>query len=468
MFKSIFTNSAGILTSRVLGFVRDVLTASILGANIYSDIFFVAFKLPNLFRRIFAEGAFTQAFLPSFTHTHHKGVFSITVFTLLLSAILILTLLVNLFPCAATKAIAIGFSVEENVMAAPFVALNFFYLIFIFSVTFLSAFLQYKHHFATTAFATALLNITLIGALLIARGSPEIEIVQALSYGVLVGGALQLIVHIIAIYKLGVHKLLCAGVLHFSKKAQRAKKDSQKFFKQFIPAIWGNSSAQLSAFIDTWLASFLVSGSISYLYYANRVYQLPLALFAIATTVAVFPKVAKHIKHNRHKEALQQLKQAFWFLTAFLSLFSVGGIILSHEVTQLLFQRGEFTTHDTLNTSSVLRMYLIGLIPYGLSKLLSLWLYAHQQQLKAAKIATVSLSFNIILSLLLIIPMGASGLALASSLAGFVNLLLVMRSFGKENLYAILSLKFTLLTFFGLLIFTLLILQLKEIIVATF
>jgi len=133
MLKNIFTNSFGILFSRLLGFMRDVLIASYLGANIYSDIFFIAFKLPNLFRRIFAEGAFVQVFLPAFTK------------------------------------LAIGFAPHTVAVAAPFVAINFYYLILIFSVTFLSSLLQYKNHFATTAFATALLNISLICAVLLSR-----------------------------------------------------------------------------------------------------------------------------------------------------------------------------------------------------------------------------------------------------------------------------------------------------------
>ena len=159
MFKAIFTNTFGILFSRVLGFVRDLMTASFLGANVYSDIFFIAFKLPNLFRRIFAEGAFTQVFLPSFTRSTKKSLFSVHIFVIFLSIILLLTFLVNIAPDLAAKALAIGFDEKTIGIAAPYVAINFYYLPLIFAITFLSTLLQYKHHFGVTAFSTGLLNI---------------------------------------------------------------------------------------------------------------------------------------------------------------------------------------------------------------------------------------------------------------------------------------------------------------------
>ncbi|MEO1954244.1 MAG: lipid II flippase MurJ, partial [Campylobacterales bacterium] len=143
------------LISRIFGFIRDLLTASVLGAGVYSDIFFIAFKLPNLFRRIFAEGAFTQVFIPAFVRSAKKSVFSVHIFLLFLSIILTLTLIVNIAPALATKTIAVGFSDETISIASTFVAINFWYLPLIFSVTFLSTLLQYKHHFATTAFSTA-------------------------------------------------------------------------------------------------------------------------------------------------------------------------------------------------------------------------------------------------------------------------------------------------------------------------
>ncbi len=444
MFKAIFTNSFGILFSRILGFVRDLLTASFLGANIYSDIFFVAFKLPNLFRRIFAEGAFSQSFIPGFTRSAHKGVFAVYIAALFFFFILLMTLTVTLFPTFAAKLIAIGFDEVSITLAAPYVAINFWYLPLIFLVTFLAALLQYKHHFATTAFATGLLNITLIIALLFSHGRAPQEIVFALSIGVVVGGLLQLLLHIIAIKRNGLCPLLVGGFRHLRQKRSLILQDTKKFKKEFIPAIWGNSTAQVSAFLDTWLASFLASGAISYLYYANRVFQLPLALFAIATSVAIFPKVSRYLKNNDTKTAHDYMFKAFWFLSYLLTFSTVGGFVLSHEITQLLFERSAFSAQDTLNTSLVLQMYMIGLLPFGLSKLFSLWLYASQKQLQAAKIATYSLSSNIVFSLVLIAPLGAMGLALASSISGFVAFFFTLKAFGFEKFFAFLCSKHSL------------------------
>ncbi|MEA2111137.1 MAG: murein biosynthesis integral membrane protein MurJ [Campylobacterota bacterium] len=462
MFKTIFTNSFGILFSRILGLGRDLLTASILGANIYTDIFFIAFKLPNLFRRVFAEGAFTQVFLPSFTRSRHKAVFSIHILLIFFSIIMLLTLMVNLFPHAASKAIALGFDANTISLAAPYVAINFFYLPLIFLVTFFSTFLQYKHHFATTAYATSLLNISLIGALLLSEGMKEATIVEYLSYGVIIGGLLQLAVHVVAIYHLGLTPLFSGGIKYYRQKIETIKAETAKFKQQFLPAVWGNSTAQFAAFLDTWLASFLSVGDISYLYYANRIFQLPLALFAIATSIALFPKISRYLKNSDETTALQYLKKAFWFLFFVLSFSTLGGIVLSHEITWLLFERGAFDANDTLKTTTVLQMYMIGLLPFGLSKLFALWIYAQQRQGEAAKIATVTLTSNIILSLALIAPLQAGGLALASSLSGFIGFIMTLRAFGTQRFFDIISKKYLLIYLGSMLIFTLILFTFKE------
>ncbi|EQB40424.1 multidrug transporter MurJ [Sulfurimonas hongkongensis] len=441
MFRSIFTNSFGILFSRILGFLRDLLTASALGASVYSDIFFIAFKLPNLFRRIFAEGAFTQVFIPAYAHSKHKSVFSASIFLIFLSIILIITLLVNILPSLATQTIAIGFDDETIRLASPFVAINFWYLPLIFIMTFLSTMLQYKKHFATTAFSTALLNISLILALLLSQDKSQLEIVYYLSFGVVIGGVLQLIVHLIAIHKLGLFKPLYGGFKYIKTKSIHIKEESKKFKKQFFPAMWGNSTPQVSAFLDTILASFLATGSISYLYYANRIFQLPLALFAIATSIALFPSVARYIKNKQNNEAKAYMKKAFWFLTFLLTASTIGGIILSHEIVWLLFERGSFTAEDTTNSSTVLQMYMIGLLPLGLQKLFLLWLYANERQLHAAKIATFSLLFYVIFALTLIAPMGAAGLALAGTISGFAGFTLTVKAFGIKDFLEMLGLK---------------------------
>lgn len=422
LIKSIFTNSSGILFSRILGFIRDLLTASILGANIYSDIFFVAFKVPNLFRRIFAEGAFTQAFIPSYAKSKHKIRFSSVIFLQLIGFLIVLSLVVTLFSSLITKAIAIGFDAKTVDLAAPLVAINFYYLPLIFIVTFMAALLQYKNHFATTAFSTGLLNIALIGALLISKDLGKYEITYFLSYGVLIGGLLQVFVHLIAIRKYNLSKIFT-----FRK---HEKKEENRFYKSFMGATLGSSTAHLSAFLDTWLASFLVSGSISYLYYANRVFQLPLALFAIATSVALFPMVAKAIKNKDENKALQLLRKSSLILFGLLGIATIIGIVFNDLIVWLLFERGAFDSEDTANTSLILIMYLIGLVPFGLAKIFSLWLYANEKQFIAAKIAMKALAWNIVFSLILIVPYEAAGLAFASTISGFILFYLTIKEFG--------------------------------------
>lgn len=425
LLKSIFTNSSGILVSRVLGFVRDLLTASILGANIYSDIFFVAFKLPNLFRSIFADGAFTQAFIPSYAKSKHKIRFSSLVFLQLFGFLIILSLFVTFFSHMVAKAIAIGFNEKTVDLAAPLFAINFYYLPIIFAVTFMAALLQYKHHFATTAYSTALLNIAMIISLLISKNLDEYQITFYLSYGVIAGGILQLLFHLYAIRK----NNLCK-IFHFKK---HEKKEESKFYKNFFSATFGSSTLHISAFIDTWLASFLISGSISYLYYANRIFQLPLAIFAIATSIALFPMVAKAIKNKDEDRALRLMKKSALILFALLSISMIIGIVFNDFIIKLLFERGQFTSSDTQNTAFILSMYLIGLLPFGLSKIFSLWLYAKEQQFLTAKISMYSLSCNIVFSLILIKPFGAAGLAFAGTIGGFVLFILTIKAFGFKK-----------------------------------
>ena len=435
LIKSIFTNSSGILFSRILGFVRDLLTASILGANIYSDIFFVAFKVPNLFRRIFAEGAFTQAFIPAYAKSKRKIRFSSMIFLQFLAFIVILSLLVTAFSSLITKAIAIGFDEKTVDLAAPLVAINFYYLPLIFIVTFMAALLQYKNHFATTAFSTALLNLSLIGALLISRDMDSYDITFYLSYGVIIGGVLQVLVHVMAIKKKNLLKI-------FTFKRTKKKENEQKsFYKNFLSATMGSSTAHLAAFLDTWLASFLITGSISYLYYANRVFQLPLALFAIATSVALFPMIAKAIKNRDEIRALRLMKKSFFILSLVLGIATFIGIVFNEFIVTLLFQRGAFTTNDTQNTALILTMYLIGLLPFGLAKIFSLWLYAKEQQFAAAKISMYALGANIIFSLALIVPYEAAGLAFASTISGFILFVLTIKEFGFSKFKTLISTK---------------------------
>ncbi len=441
--KSIFTNSFGILFSRVTGLGRDVLMASALGASIWSDMFFVAFKLPNLFRRIFAEGAFTQAFMPSFIASKHKGVFATAIFLRFLLFLITFSLLITFFPEPITKLLAWGWSSDQINQTAPLTAINFWYLDLIFIVTFLATLLQYKNHFATTAMSTALLNISMITALYIYMKEAPQTVAYALSFAVLVGGVLQIFTHLVTLHNFKLHKLLLGGWKY--KKKKNVEDEVKHFNSLFLPGILGNSTPQISAFIDTILATFLMTGSVSFLFYANRVFQLPLAIIAIATATVLFPTVSKALKNRQEEKAYKHLKQAFWLLCFLLGVAMIGGILMAEPIVWLLFERGKFTHIETLQTVHVLRMYMIGLLPFGLAKLFSLFLYASHRHKKAAKIAVYSLVTSVTSSLILMHPMGASGLALAGSIGGWVLFIFTVKEVGFDKFMMIVKTKYSII-----------------------
>ncbi|WP_289242347.1 murein biosynthesis integral membrane protein MurJ [uncultured Campylobacter sp.] len=463
MLKHFFTNSIGILCSRVLGFIRDLMTANALGASIWSDIFFVAFKLPNLFRRLFGEGAFSQAFMPNLIKISQKGLFAAEILIKLSLTMLILSLIVMLFAPLVTKILAYGFSADTIALAVPLVRINFWYLLAIFIVTLLSSMLQYKNHFATTAFSTALLNISMIIALLLAMNLDQKTAALYLSCGVVIGGLLQVLSHIIALKKVNLLRLLTLGIAKFAK-GKRAK--AKGFWQNFGHGIMGSSANQLSDFISTFIASFLATGAISYLYYANRIFQLPLALFAIALSTAIFPKITKAIKSNNNQIALNLFKKSFSLLFFLLLFSTIGGYILSKEIIWLLFQRGEFNTQNTIESAKVLQMYMLGLLPFGLYKLFSLWLYAKMQQKIAAKIAIYSLFINTALCIILFKPLGASGLALAGSISGVFLLVYVIFVFGIRQFLGIILEKINLITIILSAVFAYLLIELKDFVYA--
>jgi len=257
------------------------------------------------------------------------------------------------------------------------------------------------------------------------------SVAYALSLAVLIGGALQVLVHLIALQKFNLHRILIGGWKYREKKDVQGEK--KHFQSLFLPGILGNSTPQISAFIDTILATFLMTGSVSYLFYANRVFQLPLAIIAIATATVLFPAVSKALKNGQEAIAYANLNKAFWLLAFLLGASMVGGILLAEPIVWLLFERGKFTEVQTLETVRVLQMYMVGLLPFGLAKLFSLFLYASHRHLKAAKIAVYSLITSVTASLILMHPMGASGLALAGSIGGWVLLTFTVREVGTDR-----------------------------------
>lgn len=468
VFKNFIINALGILFSRVLGLVRDIILALFLGAGLFSDIFFVAIKMPAFFRRIFAEGAFAQAFLPHFTASHKKGAFTLAVLVQFSAIVFLFCLLVSLFSSFFTKIFAFGFNEETIALAAPLVAINFWYLFFIFLVTLLGSLLNYKQKFFITSFSSSFFNLCIIIAAFFIKDKDTLNTLYIFSYSIILSGLAQLILHLIALFKSPILRAMCLSV-----RLKRTKIRLKRFYSSFFHGVLGSSATQLSSLLDTTIASFLMAGSISYLYYANRVFQLPLALFAIALSQVAFPKILRHLKLNEESLALAFMKRAFFALFALLLLATLIGIIFAPEICKLLFERGAFTSEDSRLTALVLSAYLLGLLPFGLQRLFSLWLYAKFKQKEAAIIAFKALLISVFCSILcvLLIPkpeLKVLGVALSASVSAFYLLFANLKEFGLRRFLSLFELKkFSLLIIF-LLVLILFLLEFKIHIVSFF
>lgn len=466
IFHNFIINALGILFSRIMGLGRDIILALFLGAGLYSDVFFVAMKMPAFFRRIFAEGAFGQSFLPNFTKARQKGAFCLAVLIRFGSAVFLFCLLVNFFASFFTKIFAFGFNAETIAIASPLVAINFWYLFFIFLVTFFGAILNYEHKFFITSFSASLFNLCIVLCVFFVDKDEPLQNLYYFSYSIVLSGVAQLILHLIAL-----KNNITIKAMWLSIRLKKTKVKLDHFYANFFHGVLGSSATQLSSLLDTTIASFLLTGSISYLYYANRVFQLPLALFAIALTQVSFPKILKHLKSQEENLALNFMKKALGFLSLLLILSTLLGIIFASEITKLLFERGNFNANDARLTAYVLIAYLIGLFPFGLQKLLSLWLYAKFKQKIAAIIAFkalgISASFSIICILLIQNEeLKVLGVALASSLSAFYLLGANIKEFGFKAFFALIDTKKMLFTLLFLVILGFVLLEFKATIIS--
>lgn len=462
IFKNFIINALGILFSRVLGLARDILLALFLGAGLYSDIFFVALKLPAFFRRIFAEGAFGQSFLPNFSASRQKGAFTLAVLLQFGAIVFLFCLLVQFFAEFFTKIFAFGFSKETIALAAPLVAINFWYLFFIFLVTLLGAILNYSQKFFITSFSSSFFNLCIVIAAFFVDSSEPLQSLYYFSYAIVLSGVAQLIWHLIALIKNPVIKAMFLSI-----RLRRTKIKLKRFYSNFFHGVLGSSATQLSTLLDTTIASFLLSGSISYLYYANRVFQLPLALFAVALTQVSFPKILRHLKSNEEDKALLFMKKALEALSLLLLIATLIGVIFANEICTLLFERGNFTSNDSRLTAYVLIAYMIGLLPFGLQKLLSLWLYGKFKQKIAAIIAFKSLILAAVFSIACVLlisdeELKVLGVAASSSVSAFYLLGANIKEFGVREFLRLIEFKKILLGLLFLAFFALLLFELKE------
>ncbi|WP_022653891.1 murein biosynthesis integral membrane protein MurJ [Aquaspirillum serpens] len=433
LLKALFTVSSMTLVSRVLGFVRDAIIARSFGAGLYTDAFFVAFKLPNLLRRVFAEGAFSQAFVPVLAeYREHKNAQDTRQFLSHISGLLTLALLaVTLLGIVIAPWIiwvsAPGFSdrPEKFALTVDLLRLTFPYILFISLASLAGSVLNTWRQFSIPAFTPTLLNISFIGCVLFLAPYLE-QPVFALAWAVLIGGIAQLAFQLPALAKIG---MLPWPRLDWRDAAVR------RVVKQMGPAIFGVSISQISLVINTIFASFLVSGSVSWMYYADRLMELPTGVLGVALGTILLPSLSKHAA-NASAESFSALLDWGLRLSLLLALPSAVGLaVLAKPLIATLFMYGQFSTHDADMTAWALMAYAVGLVGLISVKVLAPGFYAQKDIKTPVRIGIITLAATQLLNLLLIMPMQHAGLALAISLGACLNALLLLRQLLKRNMY---------------------------------
>ena len=431
LFRSFFTVSFYTFLSRVLGFIRDILIARYLGSTVMADAFFVAFRIPNFFRRVLAEGAYSAALIPVFSGVvlnpkddHEASDFVENTTSMLLFATVVLSILFFFGMPYIIQVLAPGFTDNKEAyeLAVHFGKIIFPYLIFISLAAHFASINNVHERFAAGAFAPAILNISFILSLFIL--TPLLPSAgHALSYGVLIGGVLQFL-------------YLYRSVLKFYRPRLRIpvlNEKLKKFFRLFLPGIVGSGVIQLNIVIGTIIASFLPVGAISHIYYADRLNQLPLAIFGIALGIVLLPNLSKAIKSS-NQETIHNIQNRSIEFSLLISLRSaIGLFILAEPIIYILFERGAFLQEDTFYTARVLGYFALGLPAYIIIKVLVSCFFAREDTKTPLYISIVSVIINIVLSLLLIESMREMGIALATAISAWINALLVYVMLSLRN-----------------------------------
>lgn len=436
MSKKALVKSTGIIgvgtaLSRLLGFVRDIVIANLLGTGIGAQAFFVAFRIPNSLRDIVGEGAVNTAIVPVLTEYKARGddkeFLRVTrvLFNIAFLALSILTVLGILFSPFIVRLIAPGFmdDAAKYVLTVHLNRVIFPYLILIGLTAYFMGVLNALKHFTAPAFGPVLMNAAMItsAVLLCPKIGP-----MGLAVGVLAGGAMQLAINIPVMRKNGITLSLRDGFRH---------KDVRRIGTLLIPRILGTAVYQVNIFVDTILASLswiVGAGGVAALYYANRLIQFPLAIFGIALAQAALPKMSHEYAVNdteRFKETL-----GFSLRAVFIVMLpaSFGLAILGSPIVRILFERGEFTSYSTYITESALFFYSFGLLAYGGVKLLAASFYSMHDTVTPVKAASIAVGINVILNLILMWPLKLGGLALATSISSSVNFLILYNMLKKR------------------------------------
>ncbi len=406
------------MISRVLGFVRDMVIARYFGASAGADAFFVAFKIPNFFRRLFAEGAFSQAFVPVLADVKEKGGQAavkqlVDAILTRLGGILLLLTAFGVFGSTLWMWVfAPGFvdDPEKFQLAADMLSITFPYLLLISLVAFSSAILNTYNQFAVPAFTPVFLNLVLISFAIWV--SPLLDIpVMALAWGVLVAGVVQLLFHLPFLKRLG---LLPRPSLQPNEGVSEVK-------RLMLPALFGVSVAQINLLVDTVLASFLVTGSVSWLYYSDRLMEFPLGVFGVALATVVLPGLSKKASLKDWQGFEADIDFALRLVLIIGVPATFGLLLLAEPLIISLFFYGAFSEQDVSMSGMSLMAYSFGLLGFILVKILAPAFYARKDMKTPVKIAVAALLTNVVMNLALIGPLAHVGLALATTLSAFIN-----------------------------------------------
>ena len=432
LLKSTGTFGFFTIISRLLGYLRDILIAIFLGTGVLADVFFVAFRIPNTFRRLFSEGTFNAAFVPIYASEIVKGKkksenFANDIFNLLFLGLFFLILFIEIFMPVFISIIAPGFvgNPQKMQFAIDLTRITFPFLFFICLASFFSAILNSHNKFAAAAAAPIILNLVLIGILSFSKYLDD-QLVYFLSYGVSLAGILQLLF----LFKF-VKKFY---TLRFDFKLKVNKK-VKIFFKKLLPSIFSSGVTQINILVGTIIASFQAS-AVSYLYYADRIYQINLAIAGIAIGVVVLPQLSKHIQ-SKKKDKVLLIQNKALELSLFLSFpASVALLIGSEQIISALFGYGSFDEISVLNSSKALYFFALGLPAFSLIKIFSSFFFANHNTKIPFYISLVSVFLNIIVSIYYFNKIGFIIIPIATTISSWFNALLLFLFLNKENLFS--------------------------------
>lgn len=407
--------------SRILGLVRDIVLARIFGPGDGADAFFLAFKIPNFLRRLFAEGAFNQAFVPVLSEYRsqrsHAAVRELinVVAGYLGSILLLITAIVILAAPLIAWPVAYGFTSDPAKFAlfVDMLRITFPYLLLISLTAFAGSILNSYDRFAVPALTPALLNVSLIAsALLLSPWFRQPEV--ALAWGVLIAGVSQLLFQLPFLIRLQ---------LMPKPSLQRGHEGVGRILKLMIPALFGVSVSQINLLLDTFIASLLVAGSVSWLYFSERLMDLPLAIFAVAVATVVLPSLSRRHAERSLDEFAALMDWAFRLILLIAVPASLALVLLAEPIIITLFQNDNFSVNDVVQVTASLQAYALGLLAFMAIKIFAPGFYSRQDTRTPVKIGIIAMVANMAFNVILVfwLGMGHTGLALATSLAAFLN-----------------------------------------------